>query len=735
MKFQKQIENIFYDLRDFLKSTDFAKAILLGIALTLPVLIGIRLDLLQIGIVITVGALLASPSDTSGSLRDKVTGILLSALLASTMSFIGGSLKFSPVIMFPIIGILMFGISYLSIFGFRASLISFSGLFALVLSFSPVSGEMPTMDRSLLILAGGLWYLFTTVIWHFVFPKGPTEFYLSKTFSLTADYLRIRARLVQEKSNRSELLIKLLQIQTELTETHETLRNILISRRSGSGKSIYEGKRLLIFAQLIDMLELAMANPVDYSKTDQIFERKPVHLKDFQKLLFSMADRLDELGNNISNPKRLQPNSDLQDCLKQVRLDVDEISGDFSDDFLMLRNLYKYQSEQVSKIEKIEWLFGEKDRSQIRFIKNEDARRFLTKESYNLEVLTENFNLKSAIFKHSLRIAVVAIVGYAIGIISEVQNSYWILLTIIVIMRPNFGLTKQRSQERTVGTIIGGTLAVLIVLLIKNPVVYGILSIITLIISFSMIQRNYRAAAVFITLSVVFTYALLTPDIFDVIKYRVMDTVIGTSLAIIGNLILWPAWEIQSIQVTLKETMEGNRKYFEEIVKLYINKDEDTSEYKMARKKAFLKMSNLNAAFQRMTQEPKSQRQNLEKFYEMVELNHTFLSSLASLGSYILNNPTTPASENFKSVTSVIVENLTSCETILTHQFTTGIPSKISEEDVFESTFGKISIFDDKSITPGDFDQIEEAHLIREQLKWLLAMSEKMPKLLFEIPV
>jgi len=293
LKFQKQIENIFYDLRDFLKSTDFAKAILLGIALTLPVLIGIRLDLLQIGIVITVGALLASPSDTSGSLRDKVTGILLSALLASTMSFIGGSLKFSPVIMFPIIGILMFGISYLSIFGFRASLISFSGLFALVLSFSPVSGEMPTMDRSLLILAGGLWYLFTTVIWHFVFPKGPTEFYLSKTFSLTADYLRIRARLVQEKSNRSELLIKLLQIQTELTETHETLRNILISRRSGSGKSIYEGKRLLIFAQLIDMLELAMANPVDYSKTDQIFERKPVHLKDFQKLLFSMADRLD----------------------------------------------------------------------------------------------------------------------------------------------------------------------------------------------------------------------------------------------------------------------------------------------------------------------------------------------------------------------------------------------------------------------------------------------------------
>ena len=28
--------------------------------------------------------------------------------------------------------------------------------------------------------------------------------------------------------------------------------------------------------------------------------------------------------------------------------------------------------------------------------------------------------------------------------------------------------------------------------------------------------------------------------------------------------------------------------------------------------------------------------------------------------------------------------------------------------------------------------KIEEAHLVREQLKWLLAMSEKMPKILKE---
>lgn len=738
LRVQKRIEDIVYDFKEIFKSTDFAKAVLLGISLTLPVLLGIKFDVLQIGIVITVGALLASPSDISGSLPNKITGILLSALLAMVVSFVGGSLHFSTLIMLPIIAILIFAISYLSIFGFRASLISFSGLFALVLSFSPVSGDMPPIERSFLIGAGGLWYAFMTISWHYLFPKGPTEFYLTKTFNLTADYLRLRGRLVKEKENRSELLIELLQVQTKLTETHETLRNILINRRTGSGKSFYEEKRLLIFSILIDMLELAMTNSVNYYKTDDIFIEKPKHLNDFQKLLFQMADRLDELGEAVSNSKKLKSNSGLKKYLKQVQKDInevfDELPGKITDDILTLRNLYKYQAEQVKKIEKIEWLFKTQDRSQIRFIKNEYARRFLTREDYNLEVLTENFNFNSLIFRHSLRIAVVAIIGYIVGIIFEVQNSYWILLTIIVIMRPNFGLTKQRSKHRTIGTLIGGALAVIVVLLVKNPIVFGVLSIITLIVSFSMIQRNYKAAATFITLSVVFTYALLTPDVFDVIKYRVMDTVIGTGLAIVGNLILWPAWEIQSMQKTLLDVVEANKRFFEAMVEYYVEKGEVSSEYRIARKRAFLKLSELNSAFQRMTQEPKSKQENLGLFYELVALNHSMLASLASIGTYILNNPTTPASENFKLVTSEIIENLRKCEKHLNGNFIS-TNSENDDKDIFEETYGRQQIIKKEGIIDSDFyDQVEEAHLIREQLKWLLEMSKKMPRLLLKIP-
>jgi uncharacterized membrane protein YccC len=326
-------------------------------------------------------------------------------------------------------------------------------------------------------------------------------------------------------------------------------------------------------------------------------------------------------------------------------------------------------------------------------------------------------------------------IGYGVGMLFSVQNPYWILLTLIVIMRPTFGLTKTRSKERTIGTLIGGALAVGIVLITQNTTVYGILAIVSLVIAFSMVQRNYKAAATFITLSVVFIYALLRPDIFNVIQYRVTDTLIGAGLATLGNLLLWPAWEIQGMQKTLLETIKANRVYLEEIISFYNKKGNVPTQYKVARKKAFLEMSDLSSAFQRMTQEPKSKQQNLDKFYEIAMLNHTFLSSLASLSTYILNNPTTPASENFNKVSSKIVQNLLDAETILKEEISLEIEkSDPDSEDIFESTYGKKITFSDDEKPKEDFHlKIEEAHLVREQLKWLLAMSKKMPKLLREM--
>jgi hypothetical protein len=64
------------------------------------------------------------------------------------------------------------------------------------------------------------------------------------------------------------------------------------------------------------------------------------------------------------------------------------------------------------------------------------------------------------------------------------------------------------------------------------------------------------------------------------------------------------------------------------------------------RKEAFLAISNLNAAFQRLTQDPKSKQAEFQLIYEIVTLNQTMISAIASIGNFISSHKTTPASIN-----------------------------------------------------------------------------------------
>src|SRR5690606_5993845 len=108
----------------------------------------------------------------------------------------------------------------------------------------------------------------------------------------------------------------------------------------------------------------------------------------------------------------------------------------------------------------------------------------------------------------------------------------------------------------------------------------------------------------------------------------------------------------------LLESIRANTDYLIAIRNIYRTKHITALNYKIPRKEAFLAVGNLNAAFQRMTQDPKSKQKSLQLVYEIVALNNVILSSLASLGTFIQNYETTAASVHFKKVVDYIDNTL-----------------------------------------------------------------------------
>lgn len=728
----------------FLKSSNFDRGIRLGVGIALPLALFYFLGYFQYAPAVVVGTFLNTPGDIPGSIKRKVNAILISIVLTMLITAIILFAKpFLPLLLI-VLAIISFLISLISVYGFRASLVSFSGLLAMVIAFAVQKETTQAILVHVSLMGiGGLWYLVVSLTFEKLAPKKQQNQLLSDTLLLIGEYLKVRAKLLTKKTKRDERIKQTLVLQHQINEKHETLRETLLTARKRSGRSHYDEKQLLIFVSSIKIFELIEAKHLDYKMIDEIFGEHKEFLiasKKLNKIMGNHLILLSELliqNDKIPNKEILlnalsKANESITSYIETVKL------PEAREGALVLKNLYDYQEQLLQEIRIIRRLMANVQNASIVSLKREDSSQFLTLQEYRLNVLIQNFSLNSTMFRHSFRLTIAIVFGYLLGFLLEIQNTYWILLTIIVIMRPSYGLTKERSKNRIIGTLIGAIVAVGIVLLTQNVILYSVLAFISLILAFSLIQQNYKSAAALITISIIFVYSLINPNAFEVIQYRVIDTVLGATIAVVANYLILPSWEANNLKKILLNALKMNRKYLLATQELYQNPTKHKLSYNLARKDAFLAISNLNASFQRLTQDPKSKQKEFQLIYEIVTLNQTMISAIASIGNFIINHKTTPASKEFNTLTSTISDTLqSSCDSIDQTHIDKKIDTKVVEaaEDLLLSKYQQLSNLRDENIKKGNtaldtetLHSLQEAYLISNHMSWLKSLSDSLKK-------
>ncbi|KAB1067405.1 FUSC family protein [Tamlana haliotis] len=730
------------NLLRYFKSTHFTKAFLVALAMAIPVFISIYFfDRVDIGFSMALGAILCAPSDVAGSLKHKFYGILASIVLTFVITLVVGYFSSNLIILIPLIIVLVFSVAYISVFGFRASLVSLSGLLSLVLAFAHTSTETSSLEHSLYIALGGIWFLILTTLVQIAFSKVEVDFLYVQLIEKTSEFIRVRGKLLVNEKNRPALFDQIFILQTEINELHETIREVILERRMSSGFSNRSRRRQLFFSKIMEIYELAISNTIDYEKLDAWFKEHPEEINEFKILLFEISDRLNHISKVIRKEEKLNFQNNFKILLNNLNNHIEHYKisvglPESREGTIFLLNYKTYLEKQINNLnDMVRILNNYSKNDKIGGIK--DAEQFITPQDYDLKKLKANFSFKSAIFRHSLRLTVTMLIGFIIGHTIEMQQPYWIILTIVVIMRPSYSLTKERTKNRVVGTLMGATVGVGIVFLTQSTVVYGIIAAVSLIIGFSLVKQNYRNGAAFITLYVIFMYALITPNILDVIKFRVIDTLIGSSLAYVANFLLWPAWESKSIKEYFAHTIDALSLFLKEVDQLYHKKGETPTSYSLARKEAFLEIGNLNAAYQRFAQEPKSKQAHGAEVYDLTTILNTFLSSLSSLGMYIRTNETGEAPKHFEIYVKHINFNLLKAVAILNdvesgHTLASEEIKQATEK--YDSYFNELAKKRDKEIEAGlpitkDMRiKLHETQLVSEQVKWLLNLSENLVK-------
>lgn len=300
--------------------------------------------------------------------------------------------------------------------------------------------------------------------------------------------------------------------------------------------------------------------------------------------------------------------------------------------------------------------------------------RFLSRQQVHFGLITSNLRMDSPHFRYALRVTIAS--ALIMTLTSRwltpafSAHSYWIMLTLIIIMKPGFALTRQRNVWRLVGTLIGCVAAMMLFKVTdENGVLFAIL-VAACIMGNSLAQINYMASSFFNTLFVVLVFHFVSPGTVSmaVIGERALDTVIGSVLAFLCSY-LFPWWEYRSITPLAEAAAVANREYLQAGLK-YVDAmqhqvnatpaDPDavvatsaadefpTSAveadigWRLARKNVHIAFSNFAESFYRMMSEPRSHQMNVPEINNLLIQNHVLASQITATIPLLAAASTTP---------------------------------------------------------------------------------------------
>jgi uncharacterized membrane protein YccC len=251
--------------------------------------------------------------------------------------------------------------------------------------------------------------------------------------------------------------------------------------------------------------------------------------------------------------------------------------------------------------------------------------------SGRLAKLQANLSLHSTVFRHAARLASCIAIGDALGRGLNLQRTYWIPMTIAIVLKPDFTGTFSRGVLRIAGTFAGLILATVLFYFIHS----GTATDIALMAVFTFLLRwagpaNYGIFVTALSSMVVLLIATTGVPPHDVIRARAINTAFGGALAMIAYAI-WPTWERTQAAPALAQMIEEYREYFHRVIAAY--RGASIADIDSVRLRGRRARSNAEASVDRISAEPGVSPQRLNVLHAILVNSHVFVNAAMALES------------------------------------------------------------------------------------------------------
>ncbi|MEJ2880613.1 FUSC family protein [Pedobacter sp. GR22-6] len=608
----------------------FSDALRNTLTIVLPVGLLFFLGQAQAALGLGVGALLISLTDGPGHKAHK----WITAANSISIFFFAALLISYSLVNFWLGAASLFVITFLctmlAIFGSRLAL---TGTMAIILAIF-VIGLQPhePLLFSWYILLGGSWYYLVSLIQTLLRPYRSLHQAIFECISATAVFLRAKASAYDPEVPLDDCYRETIAMHIRVSEKQELMRTLLLSDRSAMKPENQKGRRLLHTAlHLIDLYEQVTAIHYDYAFVRSSLDTQS-SLNRIIRLIEILADELETIGGIfLLPPSQRKQSAGLTEFAVEIAQLKAVAAREGEGNAYILFKVIKNMEDIAVHIREI-MSEGTLTRSQEgQKAESLPYTDFLSPKVFSPGSLKSHFSFRSAVFRFSLRLALLCLLAYLMtGFFHMGRYGYWLILTIVIVAKPRFGLTWKRNLERLSGTFAGVAIGLILVTLIAQQFLLLLLSSIFLLGFFTFNRIKYAISVMCITPMVIICLSIYNGGVNDIISERIYYTVLGCIMAFAAAY-LFPVWEAAQLKSLIRSVLEANFSYLSKVQAEFWGAKPGIAEIKLARKNSYLKLARLAEGLQYTLLEPHMKKADLSGVHAIQILSYRINAIISSL--------------------------------------------------------------------------------------------------------
>jgi uncharacterized membrane protein YccC len=476
-------------------------------------------------------------------------------------------------------------------------------------------------DHLLLFVCGALIYTTYAVGTAWAFDDRVRRLLLAEAMRAFVGYLRAKAALYNPDTEGPGAFRVLIDAHATLVERLQAARDTLFARRTHR----LQLKRIDTLVALLDAFETVLSSDADIEYLRRVPRRELMWR--LNRFVYLMADEVESLTLALrSRHAHTRPRiheAEAADLVAAVDDALKATPGDRTVQALLA---------SINKLVLADRYIGDLARALDRstppstLAASLDLEPFRAGSPQGLGTLMRQFRLNSPAFRYGVRLALAMTTGLLLTLVfPRFAHANWILLTIALIMRANYSVTRRRRWDRISGTLIGCALAVLFINTLPSPVL--LLAIVFAVgTSHAYGAVKYRITAIGASISSLLLLHFVDPLVHPQFFERIVDTLIGAGLSWAFGYLL-PSWEREDLPRTVQGLLKADAAY----ASAAMRREHVMPRYRLARKKSLDAVAQLSGVIRRLADEPNTNRRVLASLGELLGAHYLLASDLSSM--------------------------------------------------------------------------------------------------------